>query len=100
ILIDRQGEPHITDFGLAKLLSSGDELTLSGSVLGTPSFMAPEQAAGRFKRLTPAADLYSLGAVLYYLLTGRPPFLAETPLDILVQVLDRDALRPRSINPK
>jgi serine/threonine-protein kinase len=68
--------------------------------MGTPSFMAPEQAAGKFHKLTPAADLYSLGAVLYYLLTGCPPFLAETPLDILVQVLDSEALRPRSINQK
>src|SRR5437899_2337375 len=68
--------------------------------MGTPSFMAPEQAAGRFHELTPAADVYSLGAVLYYLLTGRPPFVAETPLDILVQVLDRDALRPRALNPR
>jgi serine/threonine-protein kinase len=100
ILVDRQGEPHITDFGLAKLVSCESALTLSGSVIGTPSFMAPEQAAGKFHKLTPAADLYSLGAVLYYLLTGRPPFLAETPLDILVQVLESDALRPRSINPK
>jgi serine/threonine-protein kinase len=100
ILLDAQGEPHITDFGLARLLSSDSTLTLSGSIMGTPSFMAPEQAAGKFHRLTPAADLYSLGAVLYYLLTGRPPFLAETPLDILVQLLDRDALRPRALNPK
>jgi serine/threonine-protein kinase len=100
ILLDGQGEPHITDFGLARLLASDSSLTLSGVVMGTPSFMAPEQAAGKFHRLTPAADLYSLGAILYYLLTGRPPFIAETPLDILVQVLDRDALQPRTLNPK
>jgi len=100
ILLDAQGEPHITDFGLARLVASDSSLTISGSVMGTPSFMAPEQAAGRFHRLTPAADLYSLGAVLYYLLTGRPPFFAETPLDILVQVLDREALQPRALNPK
>jgi eukaryotic-like serine/threonine-protein kinase len=100
ILLDAQGEPHITDFGLAKMLSADSTLTVSGDVLGTPSFMAPEQASRKFGKLTPAADLYSLGAVLYFLLTGRPPFVAETPLDILVQVFDKDALRPRAVNRK
>jgi serine/threonine-protein kinase len=78
ILLDTQGEPHVTDFGLARLLEHDSGLTLSGTIVDTPSFMAPEQAAGRMKELTTSADVYSLGAILYFLLTGRPPFEAET----------------------
>src|SRR5204862_5271461 len=86
ILLDRQGRPHVTDFGLAKLMEHGSNLTPSEDVMGTPSYMAPEQAAGDMKRLTTAADIYSLGAIFYELLTGRPPFRGKTALDTMRQV--------------
>ncbi len=100
ILLDATGTPYVTDFGLAKRVSGEGSVTLEGAVLGTPSFMAPEQAAGRITQLTAAADVYSIGAVLYYLLTSRPPFIAESPLDILVQVLEGEVISPRALNPK
>src|SRR5207244_4286971 len=79
ILLDAQGQPHITDFGLAKHLRSETNLTGSGLILGTPNYMAPEQASNQ-KTLTTAADVHSLGAILYELLTGRPPFREATAL--------------------
>jgi len=94
------GDPRITDFGLAKLVQRGSDLTRSGAIVGTPSYMAPEQARGRNKVVTTAADVYSLGAVLYEVLTGRPPFRGETPVDTLLQVLDREPAHPRQINPR
>jgi WD40 repeat protein len=94
------GEPRITDFGLAKLVQRGSDLTRSGAIVGTPSYMAPEQARGRHKVVTTSADVYSLGAVLYEVLTGRPPFRGETPVDTLLQVLDREPAHPRRINPR
>jgi eukaryotic-like serine/threonine-protein kinase len=100
ILVDADGEPHVTDFGLARQLTKDSSLTLSGAVLGTPSFMAPEQAAGKTRELTPAADVYSLGSILYYLLTGQPPFAAETLLDTLAQVLGGEVILPRTVNPR
>jgi tRNA A-37 threonylcarbamoyl transferase component Bud32 len=100
IMIDADDEPKVTDFGLAKRLGSGDSgQTRTGAVLGTPSYMSPEQAAGRTKEIGPACDVYALGAVLYELLTGRPPFRAETPLDTVMQVLDNDPVPPRLLNP-
>src|SRR5207247_4582364 len=78
ILIDAQGQPHITDFGLAKLAERESDLTRSGDVMGTPNYMSPEQATGKTRDLTTASDIFSLGAILYQLLTGRPPFRAET----------------------
>src|SRR5262249_44649787 len=99
LLIDSQGEVHITDFGLAKRLEGDACLTQSNAVVGTPSYMAPEQAAGQGKRLTTAADVYALGAVLYELLTGQPPFQAEAPLDVLMQVMENDPVPPRGIRP-
>src|SRR6516165_1570362 len=91
------GEPHVTDFGLAKRVEGGSDLTRSGAIVGTPSYMAPEQARGE-KGLSVAADVYSLGAILYEILTGRPPFQADTPLDTVLQVLEKEPTPLRSIN--
>src|SRR5262249_46379145 len=85
VLLDRQGVPVLTDFGLSKRVAGGNGLTQSGAIVGTPSYMAPEQARGE-KGLSTAVDTYSLGAILYEMLTGRPPFRADTPLDTLLQV--------------
>jgi serine/threonine protein kinase len=103
VLLDSADEPHITDFGLAKTLSpsGGDSAqTRTGAVMGTPSYMAPEQAKGKIKELGPACDVYGLGAILYELLTGRPPFRSDTPLDTLNHVIERDPAPPRLLNPK
>jgi tetratricopeptide (TPR) repeat protein/predicted Ser/Thr protein kinase len=94
ILLDEQGQPYVTDFGLAKLLEDDTSLTHTVAVLGTPSYMAPEQAAGGGKQLTTAADIYSLGAVLYQLLTGQPPFRADTPLEIIRKVVEEEPVSP------
>jgi hypothetical protein len=93
--------PKITDFGLAKLLGAGraDE-TRTGVILGTPGYLAPEQAEGRAKEVGPAADVYALGAVLYEPLTGRPPFQGESVLDTLAQVRERDPVPPRRLQPR
>ena len=100
ILIDAAGEPHVLDFGIARRIGADSSLTVEGAVMGTPSFMAPEQAAGKSKELGAAADIYGLGAILYFLLTGRPPFVAAAPLDTLVQVLEGEVIVPRLINPR
>lgn len=106
VLIDGLDQPHITDFGLAKRLtpdSSGApahySLTLSGQVVGSPNYMAPEQATGRHHRITRRTDVYSLGAMLYHLLTGRPPFVGETIAETLRQVETVDPVLPRLLNP-
>jgi hypothetical protein len=98
VLLGPDQHPYVTDFGLAKRTAGGSDLTQTGAVVGTPSYMAPEQAQGQ-KTLTTAVDIYALGAILYELLTGRPPFRAATPLDTLLQVLERDVERPRAVNP-
>lgn len=98
ILLDGEGQPIVTDFGLAKLLRDDAHLTQSGVAAGTPSYMAPEQAAGKTNQVTPACDVYSLGAVFYELLTGRPPFQAETAIDLLIQVLEREPPAPRQLD--
>jgi WD40 repeat protein len=99
ILIDGRGEPHVTDFGLAKRVESDSALTQSGAIVGTPGYLAPEQAAG-IKRLTTATDVHGLGAVLYELLTGRPPFQADTPLDALLLARTEEPARPRTLDPR
>lgn len=98
ILLDTAREPHITDFGLAKLLDAPTEVTLTGAVLGTPSYMAPEQAAGS-KVITTAVDVYGLGAVLYELMTGRAPFKGESSAQTLRLVLETEPKPPRAFVP-
>ncbi len=99
ILIDEHDEPRITDFGLARRLAGDSDLTLTGQVLGSPNFMPPEQGRGTRAALGPASDVYSLGAMLYYLLTARPPFAAETFEATLGRVLNEEPLPPRQLNP-
>lgn len=98
ILLDEVGRPRLTDFGLSKRLDRDQQLTATGQALGTPSFMPPEQADAKNSPLGPAADVYSLGAVLYALVTGRPPFLCVNPLDTIMQVLETEPARPRQLN--
>ncbi len=100
VLIDTHDEPRVTDFGLAKRMESDHELTGSSEILGTPSYMAPEQAEGQHERVGSASDVYSLGAVLYELLTGRPPFRAATSVETLRLVIDTDPVSPRLLNPQ
>ena len=102
ILLDAKGEPHLTDFGLARLLESESPVTRTLEVLGTPSYMAPEQAAGNnpATRLTSATDVYGLGAVLYQLLTGHPPFAGGTTYETIKLVLETEPRQPRLWNPK
>jgi hypothetical protein len=103
VLLAADGTPKVTDFGLAKVLGEGSEAggaTYSGAVLGTPCYLAPEQAEGRPREVGPAADVYALGAILYECLTGRPPFQGETTLDTLEQVRRREPLPPRQLQPK
>jgi serine/threonine protein kinase len=96
------GIPKITDFGLAKQAETANaELrTRTGVILGTPSYMSPEQAAGTSKAVGPAADTYALGAILYEMLTGRPPFLGETVMDTISQVISIEPIPPRRLQPK
>ncbi|MEN6407095.1 MAG: serine/threonine-protein kinase [Thermoguttaceae bacterium] len=100
ILLDADGQPFVTDFGLAKIFAEGEDRTATGVIAGTPSYMSPEQAAGRPNEVGPASDVFSLGAILYELLTGAPPFHADSPLDTLMAVLSGDPPPPRSINPR
>jgi serine/threonine-protein kinase len=111
ILVDPENRPKLTDFGLAKMLATPQadqaastslpkgELTRTGAVMGTPSYMAPEQASGDTKQIGPATDVYGLGAVLYELLTGRPPFKGESQVETILQVLNQDPVPPRLSNP-
>lgn len=100
ILVDEKGIARLTDFGLAKHTDAGESLTRTGVVLGTPSYMSPEQASGRMGNISPASDVYSLGSVLYHALTGRPPFVAKSTMDMLLQVMEQDPPSPRLLNPK
>lgn len=99
ILIDQSGQPRVSDFGLAKQVSSDNELTTTGQILGTPSYMPPEQALGKLEEIGRQSDVYSLGAVLYATLTGRPPFLAQTSVETLRLVVEELPLAPRLLNP-
>lgn len=99
IMLDENSQPHITDFGLAKRESDNEHLTRTGAVLGTPAYMAPEQAGGMRGNVGPVSDVYSLGSVLYHMLTGQPPFQAASPVDIVLLVLEQDPLPPRVVNP-
>ena len=99
ILLDAVGQPHVTDFGLAKRVESPQSHTRTGAIVGTPNYMAPEQARAE-KGLSTSVDAYSLGAILYELLTGRTPFRAATPLDTVLQVLEQTPVPPRKLAPR
>ncbi len=98
ILLDQNGNPRVTDFGLAKKVQGDSGLTGSGQIMGTPSYMPPEQAGGTRGEVGPAADVYALGATLYALVTGRPPFQAATAMDTVIQVLSDEPVPPRRLN--
>jgi serine/threonine protein kinase len=98
IMLDKHGRPRVTDFGLAKRQQVDSGLTAAGQVMGTPSYMAPEQAMGK-SNIGPAADIYSLGAILYFLLTCRAPFLGSSVMETLFQVVKEDPVPPRQVNP-
>jgi TolB-like protein/Tfp pilus assembly protein PilF len=100
ILLDAKGEPHLTDFGLARLVESESSVTQTLDVLGTPSYMAPEQAVGNNAAVSNATDVYGLGAVLYQLLTGQPPFAGGTTYETIKLLLDTEPRQPRVLNPK
>lgn len=100
IIIDPEDEPHLTDFGLATQIEGTSTLTLSGMILGTPCYMAPEQTGGRRSEIGPRTDVYALGAILYEVVTGRPPFLGETPLDTMKMVRETEVVALRRLNPR
>ena len=99
VLLDEHGRPKVADFGLAKILGSDGGLTRTSAVVGSPSYMAPEQAEGNGTKIGPRTDVYALGAILYELLTGRPPFRAATALETLAHVKDADPVSPSRIQP-
>src|SRR5262249_53373917 len=100
VMLAEGAEPKVMDFGLARPGEAGPGLTHSHAAVGTPRYMAPEQAAGRSGEVGPAADVYGLGAILYELLTGRPPFVGETAYDVLTQVVAREPVPVRQLQPR
>ncbi len=105
ILLDKQGQPHVTDFGLAKRFGESAhaaeaQMTQTGALLGTPAYMSPEQALGRHKEISTSTDVYSLGAILYEMLTSRPPFVGQTPLEVLAQLKEVEPSPPRRLRPE
>jgi serine/threonine protein kinase len=98
IQLDHAGNPRVADFGLAKKVHGDSGLTGSGQIMGTPSYMPPEQAGGTRVEVSPAADVYALGSTLYALVTGRPPFQAATPMDTVIQVISDEPVPPRRLN--
>jgi eukaryotic-like serine/threonine-protein kinase len=100
VLYSWDGVPKITDFGLAKRIDTDDGHTQTGQIMGSPSYMAPEQARGETKQIGPAADVYALGAILYEALTGRPPFKGETPMETVRQVIENDPVTPSRLVPR
>src|SRR5437667_75596 len=100
ILIDLFDQPHITDFGLAKPLDGSSDITLTGHMLGSPNYLAPELATGRKQEVGPTTDIYSLGAILYECLTGRPPFLGATIHETLLRIADTEPVAPRVLDAK
>jgi WD40 repeat protein/tRNA A-37 threonylcarbamoyl transferase component Bud32 len=98
VLLEKDGRPRVADFGLAKQVMGDSHLTVSGQLIGTPSYMSPEQAAGKTHDVGPAADIWALGAILYCLLIGRPPFHAASSVETLKQVLEREPVPPRQLN--
>jgi serine/threonine-protein kinase len=100
VLLTKDGVPKITDFGLAKRLGEHDSGTKTGAVMGTPSYMAPEQAAGKSREIGPATDIYGLGAILYHLLTGRPPFASATTMETIHDVQTKEPVAPRRVQSK
>jgi len=99
ILVDRNNEVHITDFGLAKRLASESDITITGQTIGSPTYSAPEQVLGKHKEVGPHSDVYSLGAMLYEMLTGRPPFVGDSITAVIHQVQEKEVVSPRLLNP-
>lgn len=99
VLIDGNDQPHVTDFGLAKRLADDSQATLSDQVVGSPSYISPEQALGAHSKLSRRCDVYALGALLFHALTGRPPFMGESAADVVHQVLTLAPMPPRLLNP-
>src|SRR6476646_8282315 len=100
ILLDQKGEPNLTDFGLARLVETESTMTRTLEVIGTPSYMAPEQAVGNNAAVSSVTDVYALGGVLYQLLTGQPPFAGGSTYETIKLLLDSEPKHPRVINPK
>jgi serine/threonine-protein kinase len=102
IILDDQGIPHLADFGLAKAIAGSDRTTLTrtGAILGTPSYMSPEQASGARGNVGTSSDIYSLGAILYHMLTGRAPFIGATPVETVLMVIEQPPIPLRTLNPR